>query len=375
MECKDCCDGKKYFPAGEKAVASSLYRKRKDTPMAFVTLENINMIYNKKNHILKDLNLNMEKGELISLLGPSGCGKTTTLRIVAGLLTQNSGKFLLDGEDMSRIPVYKRGFGMVFQSYALFPHLNVEENVAFGLKLRKEDKKSIEEKVQRILGVCGLDNLEKRFPKELSGGQRQRVALARALVIEPKLLLLDEPLSNLDAKLRLQMRLEIKRIQQEFKITTLFVTHDQEECFSISDKVAVMNNGIIEQYGTPEEIYHSPKTEFVARFIGFENFISGKMLDNHTVQFQNGKQSNTQKSTLIGNCVVTIRPDHIQIAQDGEGLLKGEIRVRTFLGKTYQYEVKTELGTLLVNDPKDREVGSVVELWFPEEQFIVLAGD
>ncbi len=195
--------------------------------MAFVTLENINMIYNRKNHILKDLNLNMEKGELISLLGPSGCGKTTTLRIVAGLLTQNSGKFLLDGEDMSRVPVYKRGFGMVFQSYALFPHLNVEENVAFGLKLRKEDKKSVKEKVQRILGVCGLENLEKRFPKELSGGQRQRVALARALVIEPKLLLLDEPLSNLDAKLRLQMRLEIKRIQQEL------AAHPDEEHASI----------------------------------------------------------------------------------------------------------------------------------------------
>ena len=251
--------------------------------MAFVSLENINMVYNKQNHVLKDFNLEVEKGELVSLLGPSGCGKTTTLRIVAGLLKQNSGKFFLDGEDMTSVAVHQRKFGMVFQSYALFPHLTVEENVAFGLKLRKEEASVIRQKVDKMLELCGLTNLQKRYPKQLSGGQRQRVALARALVIEPKLLLLDEPLSNLDAKLRVQMRLEIKRIQQQFKITTLFVTHDQEECFSISDKVAVMNNGIIEQYGTPEEIYRKPKTEFVARFIGFENFIPGKMLDSTMV--------------------------------------------------------------------------------------------
>ena len=168
------------------------------------------------------------------MLGPSGCGKTTTLRIVAGLLNQNSGTFELDGEDMTKVPVHHRQFGMVFQSYALFPHLTVAENVAFGLKVRKESKAAIDEKVAKMLEVCGLAELGDRYPKQLSGGQRQRVALARALVIEPKLLLLDEPLSNLDAKLRLQMRLEIKRIQQQFKITTLFVTHDQEECFSIS---------------------------------------------------------------------------------------------------------------------------------------------
>lgn len=352
-----------------------LFLEGKGESMSFVVLENVNMIYNKRNHILKNLHFTMEKGELVSLLGPSGCGKTTTLRIVAGLLQQNSGKFLLDGEDMSNVPVHKRGFGMVFQSYALFPHLSVEDNIAFGLKLKKEDKKTITEKVGNILEVCGLQNLEKRFPKELSGGQRQRVALARALVIEPKLLLLDEPLSNLDAKLRLQMRLEIKRIQQQLKITTLFVTHDQEECFSISDKVAVMNNGIIEQYGTPEEIYKFPRTEFVARFIGFENFIPGKMLDDHTVQFQNGVQTNTQKSTIIGNCVVTIRPDHIQMLTEGEGLLRGEICVRTFLGKTYQYEVKTEQGTLLVNDQRALEIGSTVQLQFPKEQVIALGSN
>ena len=256
--------------------------------MSFVKLSNVNMIYDKQHHILKDLNLSINKGELVSLLGPSGCGKTTTLRIVAGLLQQNSGEFELDGVDMTNIPVHLRQFGMVFQSYALFPHLTVAENVGFGLKVRKESKVVIDEKVTRMLEICGLDKLGARYPKQLSGGQRQRVALARALIIEPKLLLLDEPLSNLDAKLRLQMRLEIKRIQQQLKITTLFVTHDQEECFSISDKVAVMNNGIIEQYGTPEEIYKRPKTEFVARFIGFENFITATVQDNNHVQISNG---------------------------------------------------------------------------------------
>lgn len=301
--------------------------------MAFVSLEKINMVYNKQNHVLKDFNLEVEKGELVSLLGPSGCGKTTTLRIVAGLLKQNSGKFFLDGEDMTSVAVHQRKFGMVFQSYALFPHLTVEENVAFGLKLRKEEASVIRQKVDKMLELCGLTNLQKRYPKQLSGGQRQRVALARALVIEPKLLLLDEPLSNLDAKLRVQMRLEIKRIQQQFKITTLFVTHDQEECFSISDKVAVMNNGIIEQYGTPEEIYRKPKTEFVARFIGFENFIPGKMLDSTTVELSPDKHLTVLASNVSGPVVITIRPDHIKIVPEGEGLLEGEVAVRTFLGK------------------------------------------
>ena len=340
--------------------------------MAFVSLEKINMVYNKQNHVLKDFNLEVEKGELVSLLGPSGCGKTTTLRIVAGLLKQNSGKFFLDGEDMTSVAVHQRKFGMVFQSYALFPHLTVEENVAFGLKLRKEEASVIRQKVDKMLELCGLTNLQKRYPKQLSGGQRQRVALARALVIEPKLLLLDEPLSNLDAKLRVQMRLEIKRIQQQFKITTLFVTHDQEECFSISDKVAVMNNGIIEQYGTPEEIYRKPKTEFVARFIGFENFIPGKMLDSTTVELSPDKHLTVPASDVSGSVVITIRPDHIKIVPEGEGLLEGEVAVRTFLGKSYQYAVKTSLGTLLVNDVRNWESGAKLSLDFPKEEVIVL---
>ena len=270
------------------------------------------------------------------------------------------------------MPVHHRQFGMVFQSYALFPHLTVAENVAFGLKVRKESKTVIDEKVAKMLEVCGLAELGDRYPKQLSGGQRQRVALARALVIEPKLLLLDEPLSNLDAKLRLQMRLEIKRIQQQFKITTLFVTHDQEECFSISDKVAVMNNGIIEQYGTPEEIYQHPTTEFVARFIGFENFIKGMVQDQNSVQLSNGLVLETLEHAKEGDVTVTIRPDHIELLNEGDGVLPGEILVRTFIGKAYQYEVKTEVGVLLVNNPAVLEVGTKVSLAFPKDHVIVL---
>ena len=241
--------------------------------MAFMSLNGIDVSYDKKKQILKGLNLEVEEGELVSLLGPSGCGKSTTLRVVAGFIDPQGGTFTLDGEDMTKVPVHKRQFGLVFQSYALFPHLSVYDNVAFGLRTRKMDKDLIDRKVREILEVCGLTELADRFPKQMSGGQRQRVALARALVIEPKLLLLDEPLSNLDAKLRLSMRVEIKRLQKRLGITTLFVTHDQEECFSISDKVAVMNGGVIEQFDTPENIYKRPATEFVARFIGFENFL------------------------------------------------------------------------------------------------------
>ncbi|WP_373766057.1 ABC transporter ATP-binding protein, partial [Jeotgalibaca porci] len=192
--------------------------------MAFVNLEDIRVSYDGKSDVLKDLRLSIEKGELVSLLGPSGCGKTTTLRVIAGLIEPNDGTFVVDEMDLTKVPVHKRNFGMVFQSYALFPHLTIKENVAFGLKLRKENKTVIEEKVMEILEVTGLSDFADRYPKQLSGGQRQRVALARALVIEPKLLLLDEPLSNLDAKLRVTMRMEIKRIQRALGITTVFVT-------------------------------------------------------------------------------------------------------------------------------------------------------
>ncbi len=345
--------------------------------MAFVNLEDIRVSYDGKSDVLKDLRLSIEKGELVSLLGPSGCGKTTTLRVIAGLIEPNDGTFVVDEMDLTKVPVHKRNFGMVFQSYALFPHLTIKENVAFGLKLRKENKTVIEEKVMEILEVTGLSDFADRYPKQLSGGQRQRVALARALVIEPKLLLLDEPLSNLDAKLRVTMRMEIKRIQRALGITTVFVTHDQEECFSISDKVAVMNKGVIEQYDSPEEIYKNPRTEFVARFIGFENFISLEKEKEHLYYAEDGTSFRTMRAHSDDKVKATIRPDNISMHRTlapADNVLSGTVRVRTFLGKSYQYEVETAVGNLIVNDEDAKlyQAGESVQLFLDLAKIILV---
>ncbi len=344
--------------------------------MSFMKLDKINVSYDGKKNILEGLSLDMEKGELVSLLGPSGCGKTTTLRVVAGFVEATGGNFTLDGEDLTKTPVHKRNFGLVFQSYALFPHLSVYDNVAFGLKLRKINKKEIDTRVKEILEVCGLSDFATRFPKQMSGGQRQRVALARALVIQPKLLLLDEPLSNLDAKLRVNMRVEIKRLQKKLGITTLFVTHDQEECFSISDKVAVMNNGVIEQYDTPENIYNRPKTEFVARFIGFENFINLERVEGKNYKAKNGDIFIVESDNYLQNCVGTIKPDDIIISNDEntKNCIKGVIQVRTFLGKSYQYEIETSLGKLVVNEQADKiyETGDTLTVVLPSNKIILV---
>ncbi|WP_045516264.1 ABC transporter ATP-binding protein [Neobacillus niacini] len=346
--------------------------------MSYVELKDIRVSYDNNTDILKDLNLSIEKGELVSLLGPSGCGKTTTLRVIAGLIAPNDGEFLVDNQNLTKVPVHKREFGMVFQSYALFPHLTIKENVAFGLKLRKEKRNIIEKKVQDILAITGLEELGDRYPKQLSGGQRQRVALARALVIEPKLLLLDEPLSNLDAKLRLAMRIEIKRIQSQLGITSVFVTHDQEECFSISDKVAVMNKGVIEQFDTPEEIYKNPKTEFVARFIGFENFFELTPTEDWKYKTVDGTIFQSTHKWEPGKRTGTIRPEDIEIAaitqQNTNNTVSGTIKVRTFLGKSYQYEVETPIGTLLANKADDvvYQVGDNVTLSIPAHKLIIV---
>ncbi len=345
--------------------------------MAFVNLEDIRVSYDGKSDVLKDLRLSIEKGELVSLLGPSGCGKTTTLRVIAGLIEPNDGTFVVDEMDLTKVPVHKRNFGMVFQSYALFPHLTIKENVAFGLKLRKENKTVIEEKVMEILEVTGLSDFADRYPKQLSGGQRQRVALARALVIEPKLLLLDEPLSNLDAKLRVTMRMEIKRIQRALGITTVFVTHDQEECFSISDKVAVMNKGVIEQYDSPEEIYKNPRTEFVARFIGFENFISLQKEKDQLYRAEDGTRFQTNSDNCGEQMKATIRPDNISMHRTlapADNVLSGTVRVRTFLGKSYQYEVETAVGNLIVNDEDAKlyQAGESVQLFLDPAKIILV---
>ena len=341
--------------------------------MAFVDLKDICVSYDGKTNVLEGLNLQINEGELVSLLGPSGCGKTTTLRVVAGYIDTKAGEFLVDGQNYTKIPVHKRNFGIVFQSYALFPHLSVFENVAFGLKMRKMDKATIEQKVNNMLEICGLTEYKDRLPKQMSGGQRQRVALARALVIEPKLLLLDEPLSNLDAKLRIQMRVEIKRLQKKLGITTIFVTHDQEECFSISDRVAIMNGGVIEQYDTPENIYAHPNTEFVARFIGFENFIDVNRQEDGTYRalnyvFECGNSD-------LAKAKITIRPDDIQIVDEAKvNGISGTIQVRTFLGKSYQYEVNTAIGNLIVNGDGNKvyEPGDVLNLYLPANKIVLV---
>ncbi len=305
--------------------------------MSYGELKNISVSYDRKNLILENLSLSIEKGELLSLLGPSGCGKTTTLRVIAGLMKASGGQFILDGQDMTDVPIHKRGFGVVFQSYALFPHLTVRENIGFGLKMRKEAPEIIREKSEAMAELCGIKEYLERFPAQLSGGQRQRVALARALVIEPKILLLDEPLSNLDAQLRIQMRTAIKRIQRELGITTVFVTHDQEECFSISDRVAIMDKGKIVQCDTPENIYSHPANEMIARFVGFRNFYPGSVYRKLGVE-------------APSDALCTIRPSDIKI---GHGSLEGRIAVRTYLGNSYQYEIETSEGTFTAASPSE----------------------
>ncbi|GAB1484547.1 ABC transporter ATP-binding protein [Treponema sp.] len=346
--------------------------------MSYAVLENIRVSYDGKTQVLQDLNLSIEKGELVSLLGASGCGKTTTLRVVAGFIEPNAGMFYLNGSDLTYTQVHKRNFGLVFQSYALFPHLSVFENVAFGLKLRKTPPADIKQRVAAMLAITDLAALAHRYPKQLSGGQRQRVALARALVIEPELLLLDEPLSNLDAKLRLSMRVEIKRLQKKLGITTIFVTHDQEECFSISDRVAIMDRGIIQQFDTPEKIYSHPANEFVARFVGFTNFFDltrtaqGLYRNESGDEIQIDKEDGTEKTERVA----AIRPDDIELAGTaftGSNTLAGTVEVRTFLGKNYQYELSTKLGRLVVNASKVSvfEPGDQVHARFPSDKIVL----
>ncbi|GIP40214.1 ABC transporter ATP-binding protein [Paenibacillus sp. J31TS4] len=348
--------------------------------MALIELKNITVAYDQKHNILENFNLSVEEGEFVSLLGPSGCGKTTTLRLIAGFNEAKDGQFLFKGQDYTKVPVHKRAFGFVFQSHALFPHLSVYDNVAFGLKLRKTDAKQIRTKVMDILEAVNLKGFENRYPSQLSGGQRQRVAIARSLVIQPDLLLFDEPLSSLDANLRVQMRMEIRRIQQELKVTTVYVSHDQEECFSISDKVAIMNKGVIEQLDTPPLIYKKPKTEFVARFVGFENILpmTGSGEGAAPLKAKDGTPFVVEGAAgMKGTVKCAIRPDDIRIAKDGEergadNSTAGRIQVTTYLGRGYQYVVETAIGEFLVNSHGEAPFGhgETVRLDFPPDKLV-----
>ena len=345
--------------------------------MALLELQNITAGYDK-NVILKDLDFSVEKGELVSLLGSSGCGKTTTLRLIAGFSNPMGGKFIFDGKDYTAVPLHKRNFGFVFQSYALFPHMTIFDNVAFGLKMRKLPEDQIKKEVMDMLETVDLTGFEKRYPKEMSGGQRQRVALARALVIKPDLLLLDEPLSNLDAKLRVKMRVEIRRLQQKFGFTAIYVTHDQEECFAISDKVAIMNKGVIEQMDAPSVIYNHPKTEFIARFVGFENFLDLAGTEEAGVYTaSDGAVIRVAGQERKNQCKACIRPEDILLepaGTQGENRIPGEIMVGTFLGKRNQYNIRTDIGEFEVSADQESvyQVGDKVTLSLTSNKIILL---
>ncbi|EUB97940.1 Polyamine-transporting ATPase [Rhizobium sp. CF080] len=304
---------------------------------SYLSLEKLTLAYGDSVAVA-NLDLNIRKGELIALLGPSGCGKTTTMRAIAGLLAVKSGHVRLDGADITRVPANKRAVGLMFQSYALFPHLSVYENVAFGLKLKGMRGPELETKVQSGLKSVGLSTFANRKPAELSGGQQQRVALARSMVMEPKVLLLDEPLSNLDARLRLEMRTELQRVQKETGVTMIFVTHDQAEALALADRIVVMKSGKIEQIGSPEDIYNRPTSSFVADFVGFENIFpleNGKMKTSAGLIDLSGKPPSAAG--------LAWRPRMVSL---GTGPFQGTVRGTSFAGDSREYLLDTSLGPI-----------------------------
>ncbi len=304
--------------------------------------------------ILDDLSLHVDGGELVSLLGASGCGKTTTLRVIAGFLPATTGTITLGGTDLTRLPAHRRNIGIVFQNYALFPHLTVRDNVAFGLKQRGMVAATRAREAAEILKIVGLADFSDRFPAALSGGQRQRVALARALVVRPPLLMFDEPLSNLDAKLRIDMRVEIRQLQQSNGTTAVFVTHDQEEAFSISDRVAIMDSGRIHQFDTPETLYQRPADPFVARFVGFVNLVSLQVSQRNgaivTTQGPGGYRlllDQDRLGPIPDRFMLAARPDGLRISDaDIDEGIPATVGIRTYLGRTYHYQVETASGPL-----------------------------
>ena len=341
----------------------------------YVELRNINKTYGTFK-ASNNINLGIEKGKLIALLGPSGSGKTTILRMIAGLETADSGDIIIDGKVVNDVPASKRGIGFVFQNYALFRYMTVYDNIAFGLKVNKWKKSDIKKRVDELIELVGLSGMAKRYPSQLSGGQRQRVAFARALAPNPELLLLDEPFAAIDAKVRQELRSWLRDMITKVGITSIFVTHDQEECFSISDKVAVMNGGVIEQFDTPENIYRRPATEFVARFIGFENFLELAKKQDGVYTAPDGSEFLTSMDLDCEKFAGTIRPDDICLADDvqTENVLSGKIGVRTFLGKSYQYEVETSAGVLKVNMGTDHvyKEGEEIRLYLPKDKLILV---
>ncbi|MDK0585435.1 ABC transporter ATP-binding protein [Clostridium perfringens] len=337
-----------------------------------IELKGITKSYGKDT-ILDNLSLNIKKNEFLTLLGPSGCGKTTTLKIIAGFETADSGQVVFENNIINDIPPYERQLNTVFQKYALFPHMNVYENIAFGLKLKKMPKDVIDQKVKEMLKLVALEGYENRDIEALSGGQQQRVAIARALVNEPKVLLLDEPLGALDMKLRKGMQIELKRIQQKLGITFIFVTHDQEEALTMSDTIVVMNKGEIQQMGSPEDIYNEPANSFVAKFIGESNIVDGTMLDDFKVEFAgrifNCVDKGFEKNEAIE---VVIRPEDFEMVKYENGMLKGTVTSVIFKGVHYEIEVKDENHTWILHNTKHAEIGSKIGLSLDPESIHIM---
>ena len=323
--------------------------------------------------VLKGINLSIHENEFVTLLGPSGCGKTTLLRILGGFIQQNEGHVYFDDIEISNVPPYKREINTVFQRYALFPHMNVFDNVAFGLRIKKQDKNTIEQKVKKMLKLVNLEGYEDRPVTLLSGGQQQRVAIARALVNEPMVLLLDEPLGALDLKLRKEMQIELKKIQQEVGITFIYVTHDQEEALTMSDTIVVMNAGEIQQIGIPTDIYNEPENRFVADFIGESNILEGVMLEDYKVKFDDqvfecidyGFEDNLDVD-------IVLRPEDIDIVPIDMGRIKGVIKSSLFKGVHFEVVVETPYREWIIHTTDKVEVDKEVGLhFFPEDIHIM----
>ena len=337
-----------------------------------VELKNISVAFDGEQ-VLDGLNLEIRDKEFITLLGPSGCGKTTTLRLIAGFLEPDSGDVLFEGEKINGVPAFKRQVNTIFQRYALFPHLNVYENIAFGLRVKKRPEKEIKEKVAEMLRLVNLTGLEKRHIDTLSGGQQQRVAIARAIANHPKVLLLDEPLAALDLKLRKDMQKELKKIQEQLGITFIFVTHDQEEALTMSDRVVVMDGGKIQQVGTPKDIYNEPENAFVADFIGESNIVDGKMIRDLYVEFSGQKFDCLDKGFAENEAVdVVVRPEDVDIVSPENGMLKGVVTSVSFLG--VHYEIIVDIGGFkwMIQTTDEHFIGDSVGLYIEPDAIHIM---
>ena len=328
---------------------------------SFLELRNLKKSFTSEEYVLQGINLQIDQGEFVTLLGASGCGKTTTLRIIAGLEQPDSGSVWLEGKDVTNLEPNQRDVNTVFQNYALFPHMNVADNIGYGLKIRKVPKADIKKKVKEMLELVQLEGFEKRKPAELSGGQKQRVAIARALANNPRVLLLDEPLGALDLQLRRTMQLELKRLQKKLGITFIYITHDQEEALTMSDMVVVMKGGNIQQIGTPQDIYNEPNNAFVADFIGESNIIDGVMLRDFRVEFAGQEFTCVDKGFAPKEFVqVVVRPEDIQIVPAIQGQLTGVVENVIFKGVHYEMHVRQAGFEWMIHSTQAAQVGELI---------------